>query len=164
MFILIILITILLAWKYGDWRNWQKYQSTMLLFSIGNFLYNFVYHDHFLWKFNPDSLNHHIMEIIYSFSVFPLTALIFLSNYPVRFIKQPLYIGKYILIYLGVELILYKMGMMEYDFGWNIWWSLAWNCVMFPILIIHYKKPLLGYVFCIFMIFGTNWLFPFKLD
>jgi len=79
MFIAIILVTVLLAWAYSDWRNWQQYQATMLLFSLGNLLYNFVYHDRFLWKMNPDITNHPTMEIILTATVFPLTVLLFLT-------------------------------------------------------------------------------------
>ena len=164
MFIVIILITILLTWKFADWRNWQKYQSTMLLFSLGNLLYNFVYHDHFLWKFNPDIFNHHIMEVIFTFTVFPLTALIFLSNIPKSFKKQLFHIAQYIFIYIVIEFFLFEIGRIKYNYGWNILWSLAWDCVMFSILLLHYKKPLLAYSFCALLIFLMNWIFPFKLN
>lgn len=164
MYIAIILITIFCTWKYGDWRNWAKYQSTMLFFSFGNMLYNFVYHDHSLWKFKPDIFNHHIIEIIFSFTVLPLTALIFLSAFPSDRKRQLLLIFKYILIYFAVEFLLFKFGRIEYNYGWNIWWSLAWDCLMFPTLVIHHKKPLLAYAGSVLVIFLMNWRFPFKLD
>jgi hypothetical protein len=164
MFILILVIALLITWRFGDWRNWQKYQSTMLLFSLGNLLYNFVYHNHFLWKLKPDLLNHHIWEIIYTFTVFPLTALVFLSNYPVGFKKQLLHIFKYIFIYIAVEFLLLITVRIEYRYNWNLLWSLGWNCITFPVLATHYKKPLLAYSICLVIFFSMNWIFPFMLE
>lgn len=157
-------LTIVLTWKYADWRNWQKYQSTMLLFALGNLLYNFVYHDHFLWRFRPEFLNHHIWEVINTVIVFPLTALLFLSNFPENSKDKLIRILKFILVYISVEFLLLKIGRIEYAFGWNLWCSLAWDCVMFPILAIHYKKPLLAYLMSIILFFTMSWIFPFKLD
>lgn len=164
MFVAIILITVLLTWKFADWRNWQKYQSTMLLFSLGNLLYIFIYHDHFLWMFKPDIFNHHIMEIIYTVTVFPLTTLMFISNFPYGNKKLIFYMAKYIFIYITVEYILFRMGYMVYNYGWNIWWSLGWNVMMFSILAIHYKKPLHAYSISVLVFLLMNRLFQFKLD
>lgn len=163
-FIAILLLSIILAWKYGDWGNWEKYHPTMLLFGSGNLLYNFVYHDKFLWQLTPDILNHHIWEIIFSFSVLPLTALIFLSNLPADKRKLPFYLGKYVFIYVAIEFLLLKTGMMKYDFGWNIWWSLAWDIMMFCVLAIHNTKPLIAYSICMSVIFAMNFIFPFNLS
>jgi hypothetical protein len=49
-------ITLLSVWKWGDWRNWEKYHSTMMYFALGNVLYNFLCANHFLWKLKPDFL------------------------------------------------------------------------------------------------------------
>ncbi|HEX9062127.1 MAG TPA: CBO0543 family protein [Clostridia bacterium] len=164
MFIIIILIVIFLAWKYSDWRNWQKYQPTMLLFSLGNMLYNFVYHDRYLWKMNPDVTCHHTMEVILTVTVFPLTALLFLSGFPADLKKKLIRISRYILIYIAAEYILLKLGRIEYHYGWNIWWSLGWDCMMFPVLAIHHRKPLLAFPLCTIVFFIMGRIFPYKLD
>jgi len=162
-YICILIINIILTWKFADWKNWKLYHSTMLFYPLGNLLYCFVYHDKFLWKFRPDILNHHIMEIIYSFSVYPLVVLLFLSCFPKGYKKQLIHIAKYIFIFILIEFILFKMGRFEYDYGWNIWWSLAWNGMAFPLMILHHKKPLIAYSISAVIIFLMNWIFPFKL-
>jgi hypothetical protein len=73
-------------------------------------------------------------------------------------------ISKFILIYFTLEVILLKFSRIEYDYGWNIWWSLGWDCIMFPILSIHHKKPLLAFLLSAIVFFLMNWLFPFNLD
>jgi hypothetical protein len=104
------------------------------------------------------------MEVVFTFTVFPLTALLFLTNFPKIRKYQILYIVKYVLIYITVEFFLFKVGRIEYHYGWNIWWSLAWNGMMFPVFAIHHKKPLHAYFIAILVIFLANRLFPFKLD
>ncbi|HEX3031753.1 MAG TPA: CBO0543 family protein [Bacillota bacterium] len=163
MFVAIIAITIVLALIYADWSNWRKYHATMLVFTTGNLFYNFVYHDHLLWRFRPQITNHHIMEIIYSFTVFPLTALMFLSNFPQGLLRQIRYVAMYVLIYFGAEFLLFKLHRIGYSYGWNIWWSLAWNVMMFPCFILHHKKPELAYIFVFALMFVMNWLFPYTL-
>ena len=163
MFIAIVVAVMILTWKFADWRNWQRYQATMLFFVGGNLFYYFVYHDHFLWAFVPDTFNHHIMEIIYSFTVYPLTVLMFLSGMPVILKKRIFHIASYIAVFASVELILHLIGRMVYDYGWNFGLSVAWNCMMFPLLAIHQKKPLIAYGICFVLIFVMNWLFPFYL-
>jgi hypothetical protein len=164
MFIAIITVVILLTWRYADWKNWKQHESTMLLFSFGNLVYNFVYHDHYLWKMKPDITNYSVMEIILTVTVFPLTALLLLSGFPSDLKSRLMRISKFILIYFTAEVILLKFNKIEYDYGWNIWWSLGWDCIMFPILAIHHKKPLLAFLLSAILFFLMNWLFPFNLD
>ena len=163
MFIVIPAVVILLSLKFADWRNWQRYQATMLFVVMGNLFYNFVYHDHFLWKFIPDTFNHHVMEIIYSFTVYPLTVLMFLSGMPAILKKKIFHIASYITVYASVELFLHLIGRMVYNYGWSFGMSVAWNCIMFPLMAIHHKKPLIAYGICFVLIFVMNWVFPYKL-
>ena len=74
-----------------------------------------------------------------------------------------MHIALYIIIYAAVEFFLFQMGYIVYDFGWSFYFSVAWNLVMFPIIAIHYKKPLIAYGLCVVLIFAMNWMFPFKM-
>jgi hypothetical protein len=164
MFIAIIVITALLAWKFADWKNWRKYHSSMLFSAIGFLLYCFVYHDHLLLKFNIASINYHIMALIYMFIVIPLIAFIFLSKYPKGIMKQLIYIFIFVLICTSVEFILFKMGKFEYQHGWNSIWSIALYSIIFSILAIHFKKPVYAFILFTLGTFLLNGIFPFKLD
>ncbi len=77
------IIVIIAVFIWGDWRNWQKYHTTMLYYAIGNLTYNFLTANYFLWRFNADFIpNHSLTEMLYTFIVFPGTILIFLKNFP----------------------------------------------------------------------------------
>lgn len=117
----------------------------MLLVMAGNLLYQFIYYSHLLWEIQPDITNHTVVEVFYSVFIFPLTALMFLSNYPVPFKNQILHILKYIAVYTFFEFVFSISGRITYHYGWNLFWSLGWNFVMFPIWALHHKRPLMAY-------------------
>jgi hypothetical protein len=138
---------IIAAWRWGDWKHWQRYQSTMLYFAAGNLLYNYFTSDFPLWHFNPDFLiNHKITEVIYTFIVFPATVLLFLSRYPQSLKHRIYHIAQWILIYSALEWIGQVLGKIEYHHNWNFWWSVAFNCITFPMLRLHYVKPLAAFM------------------
>lgn len=161
MHITIVIIIILITWKCGDWKDWQKYHTTMLVAIAGNLLYNLIYCDHILWKFKPDFFNSFLgVEMLYTFIVFPLTVLLFLTNYPISIKAQIFKIIKYIAIYVIVEYIYFKHGRIVYNYGWNLGWSVAWNFFMFPIWALHHKKPLVAYGVSILFVIVVLLLFP----
>lgn len=134
--------------KWGDYKNWQKYHSTMLYFVMGNLLYNFLTASYFLWRLDADFIsNHTLTELIYSFIVFPITALLFLSNYPEK--KKLYYMSKWVFIYVAVEYLFTLTKHIEYQYGWTLGWSAFFDVFMFPMLLLHYKKPLLAYAISI---------------
>ena len=156
-----IIFTILSAWKWGDWRNWQKYHTTMLYIAMGNLLYNFLYFDHRLWQYEPHFLvNHVIADTLTTFTILPLTCLIFLTNYPDTVNGQLFRIIKFITIYFLFEVVFDVYGEIVYNCGWNIWWSLAWLFMMFPMLALHHKRPLIAYGFSTIVLIVMMILFP----
>ncbi|MDF2986492.1 MAG: hypothetical protein K0R50_2002 [Eubacterium sp.] len=160
--IAVLLLIILSSWRWGDWKNWQKYHPTMLLAIIGNLLYNVVYCDHYLWRILPGILQSFILtEMLYTFIILPLTAMMFLSNYPDSLGKQVFHILKYIFVYSLIEYIYYLYGMIFYQFGWNFWWSVGWNFMMFSIWSLHYKKPIKAYIISLIIFTFIIILFPF---
>lgn len=164
MHLAIVILTIAITWRWADWKNWSKYHSTMIFVAMANLLYNFIYHDHFLWLLKPDFLfSHTVGEMFYTFIVFPFTALLLLSDFPDTLFKQLKRIAKYVLIYIVIEWIYLTYGRIEHNYGWSMWWSLAWDCIMFPLWVVHNKKPLLSYVLSFIVIILTLILFPVNL-
>lgn len=160
MHVAISLFTIFAVWKWGDWRQWEKYHTTMLFIALGNLIYNFLTAGWFLWRLEADFLtNHSLTEMLYTIIVFPGSVLIFLSNFPTTTIRKVLHILTWIAIYVSVEWVFLFTKHISYQYGWNFWWSVLFNLVMFPILAVHHKRPLLAYLLSIPVIVFVLWYF-----
>lgn len=164
MHIILNLIFLLAAVKWGDWRNWQKYYPTFLFFIGGDLFYNAVLHKHRLWSyqetiFAEDLLyGHLVINLIIMAIAYSSTLLIFLGNYPKSKLKQVLWILLWIFIYCLIEWVNNKyLHLIEYHNGWNTLLSILFNFVMFPVLRIHMNKPWLAWIISIlFFIFLYN--------
>lgn len=154
----IISITVVLGW--GDWRNWKKYHATLLFFSLGNLVYNFYTANYFLWRMDADIFsNQSFTEMIYTFIVFPATGILFLGNYPSVGKKQILHILQWISIYGIWEYVFTLTGHIDYQYGWTLGWSIAFLFVMFPLLKLHEKHPLMTYMLSGIVAFFVLWWF-----
>lgn len=148
------------AWKWGDWRNWRKYYPTILFFVLGDFLYLLLLSDSFpMWRYNPPDIDEDIgvTNKIVSLSIivikYPATVLIYLSKFPRDKIqKQILYILCWVLIYLINEAVDLKFHLIQYFNGWSLGWSVLFTTVMFILLRVHLKNPLIALGFSIVFI------------
>jgi hypothetical protein len=156
---------VIAVWRRGTWRNWKMYHSTMMYFALANLLYNFLSANHFLWKLEPDFMpNHSMTEMVYTFVTFPATALLFLSNYPQDNKKKIIHFFKWIAIYIGVEWFFTTNGRILYQHGWSLLWSLIFDFTLFPMLRLHYKRPLTAYGISVVMCIFWVWLFDVPVD
>jgi hypothetical protein len=162
MHIAFAIVTAFVAWQRGYLRDWTKYHHTMLyMFSMG-MLYEFLTRDYHLWLFNSDFLlNRPMITILYATITMPLSVLMFLSRCPTEIRKVVIYYCLWIIIYIGGEFILGIFGRISYFHGWNLWWSLLFDCIMFPMLRLHFKHPLAAYMLSIPII--MMYIFVFKV-
>lgn len=148
--IIIGLVTILSAWKWGDWKNWLQYLPTIQYFIIGDMLYNLFTWNYSLWSYPhpPNLLPNHITNNLYiMLTIYPSTMLIFLYRFPKNdFIKQILYILIWIGLWLVFELIMVFNGLCVYHHGWSYGWSIIFACIMVPMLVLHHKRPMWAYI------------------
>lgn len=156
-------LAVLFFW--GDWRNWKKYYPTILFFTLGDFLYMYLLSDHYpMWRYSPPAgdkeiglTNTHI-----SFSImlikYPATVLAYLANFPAAGLKKKLlYYFGWVGLYVLNEKIDGYFGLIDYFNGWSLWWSAFFNAVMFIILKVHYKKPILAWLLsAVFVVFLWN--------
>jgi hypothetical protein len=150
-----------IAWKWGDWRNWKLYYPTILFFIVGNFSYGLLTYNYPLWEFESLLLKTTGSTFLITIVAFPATILIFLPHYPKGKVKQILYILLWVLTYTLIEIVSHKLGFFSYHNGWNIWWSVLFNLIMFPLLRLHHKKPPLAWSVSIIM--GLTILIYFKV-
>ena len=139
------------AWRWGDWKNFNKYYPTILYFIICSLLYSILFEHHPLWRFDPVPplnnilFNNKIIALVNTFFIFSATGLIYLSNYP-NGNKQYLYIVLWVVIYAAIELIAkYENGISYYN-GWNLGWSIFFNFLIFSFLRLHYLRPMLTWI------------------
>jgi len=163
----IAFITVIAVWKWGDWRNWRRYHATMLYIALGNAMYNFICAGHLLWELYPDMAPDHLgTELVYTLVTFPGCALLFLSRYPDQAgaRRRIIHILMWIVIFGGVELIYSLTDRIRYAHGWNLAWSLLFDCVMFPMLLLHHRRPLAAYLLSVQIAAALIWHFDVPID
>jgi hypothetical protein len=159
------LVWLAILYKWGDWRNWKKYYSTILFFILGDFIYLYLLSERYpMWSYTPQGLdkesgltNSHISLSIMLIK-YPATVLVYLSKFPSQgTTRKLLYIGFWIALYVLNELLDLSVNLIKYDNGWNLWWSALFNAIMFTILRIHYLRPPLAWALsAVFIIFLWN--------
>lgn len=97
MFELVLAMWCLFAsWRWGDWKNIEKYYPTFLYVTVGSLMYEVIALSHFhLWKLKGTGIIGDTVAYFVSllFIMVPAT-LIYLSNYPDAALKQIFYIAK----------------------------------------------------------------------
>lgn len=165
MYIFINALYLLAGIIWGDWRNWKNYYSTILFFMLGDFLYNFLLYNKSMWIFHDLVLPNHTMITILAMTIsYSATVLIYLGMFPKGWKKRSLWFLLWSGLFLSLEYINSKLGFITYHNGWNIWWSVLFTGVIFIILPIHYKRPLLAWFFSIVIIISLLSIFNVKIS
>ncbi|WP_404456736.1 CBO0543 family protein [Virgibacillus necropolis] len=109
-----------------------------------NLFSSILMYNYSLWRFEESFVlpNHTLTEFLIVFFMFPPIILIFLSNYPKRWVVQIAYITFWVFMFSWTEYIAIRFGLTTYHNDWDFYWSLLFNCVMFPILRLHHSRPL----------------------
>lgn len=164
MHISIALVIVIMIWYRGLWRDWRQYHATMLFFGFMQLEYNLIVqqHNYFLWKLIPEIFSSRALLIsLYAFIVFPGSALLFLGGLPQNLKKQALHISKWVIAYVLVELVGSATNRIEYFHGWTLLSSFIFDIILFPGLILHYKRPIPAYIA---FILATVWgVWKFKI-
>lgn len=149
--LIIVLLFVFVAWRWGDWRNWHKYYPTIVFMIAVDLLHCILTYNHPLWLFHKTLPNHTLNSLLIMFTAFPATVLIYVSHYPRSPIMKILYVTFWVFIYSGIEMSSYYFGGITYQNGWNLGFSVLLNVILFVLLRVHFYRPLLawGIVFLI---------------
>jgi hypothetical protein len=150
---------------WGDWRNWQKYYPTILFFILGDFLYNFLLYNKSMWIFHDLILPNHTTITILAMTIsYTATVLIYLGRFPSSWKNRFLWFLLWSGIFLVAEYVNSKLGFITYHNGWNIWWSVLFTGIIFLILPIHHKRPLIAWLLSIVIIFMLLSIFDVRVS
>lgn len=135
----------------------------MVYLACFQLLYEFFSHEKFyLWRLEPDPVfNYTSVVMLHTFCIYPLTAFLYLTRFPEVEWKAAVHIAKWVLIYIGVEWVGYRLGYITYSHGWNCWWSLFFDVHMFLMLRFHHTKPVWSIPMTILSIFFYLILFGY---
>lgn len=159
--LLAVIVGIAVFFK-ADWRNWRVFHPTLFYISYCNLLYDIICKKHYLWKYHPDFLlNHIITDIVYSIWILPCTVLLYISNYPNQesFKKKLIYILKWIILSLAVELVFLKMGRLLLLNGYKFWMEPFFYFLMYTMVRLHHSRPIMTYGFSAIIIMFFIWVF-----
>ncbi|MGM0876239.1 MAG: CBO0543 family protein [Bacillota bacterium] len=165
MYILINGLYLIAGFIWGDWRNWKEYYPTILFFIVGDFLYNFLLYNKSMWVFHDLVLPNHTLITILAMTVsYSATVLIYLGRFPNGLKKRTLWFFIWSGIFLIIEYINNKLGFITYHNGWNMLWSIIFTGIIFLILPIHHKRPLLAWGLSIVFILSLLTIFDVKVS
>ena len=161
-FAIVAMLFILIAWKWGDWRNWRTYYPTIAFWIIGNYLADTLTYTKPLWLFDSPGLNNTLIDLFWKYAIYPSVLMVYLYRYPKSGTSAKLiHIGVWIVAFSILELFLSSFGYMWYYNGWNFWCSVAFNCLMFPLLRLHYINIPLAWLAAILI--GVSMIIFFRI-
>lgn len=163
MYLIFVTITwAIIGLKIISWKDSYKYYSTVLYYCVMNLLFDFLYYNHTLFAYKGASkyLNHTIISVTFCFVIMPIAVVIFLQRFPTQRGKRGLYMLSWASLFLILEYIFFRKGMFIYGNGWNLLHSFWFNIMMFTLLILHYKRPLLTLALSLLCIIVFIFLFP----
>jgi hypothetical protein len=165
MYILINILYLLVAYKWGDWKNWKLYYPTILFFIMGDLLYNFLLYEKSMWLFHDVILpNHSTITILAMVVSYSATVLIYIGKFPVGWMNRSLWFLLWVGIYMCAEYLNSKLGFITYHNGWNMWWSVLFTGIIFFILPIHHKRPLFAWLLSLIIIVSLLSIFDVKIS
>lgn len=165
MYLFINALYLIAGYLWGDWRNWKKYYPTILFFMVGDFLYNFLLYEKSMWVFHDLILPNHTMITLLAMTIsYAATVLIYLGRFPLGWKKQTLWFLIWSGIFMFAEYVNSKLGFITYHNGWNIWWSALFTGIIFMILPIHHKRPLLAWGLSIVIIVSLLSIFNVQIS
>lgn len=157
------IISIIACLKWGDWRHWQLYYPTVLYILIGDLVTDYLLYGKGLWAFCNATEKYPALDMTVMLLIYPSTVILFLSHYPKPPGRQALYILMWAGMYITVEALANALGGFLYHNGWNLWYSLIFDLSMFPLLILHHRKPLFVWPISAVLCFALLWWFRVPL-
>lgn len=160
----ILVISILAAWKYGDWQRWREYLPTIYYFIFNNILYEYLSSNvKYLWRLENPILSEQFNTLVYSFIIYPALITLYIGNFPEHKREQFIHFIKWFSIFAIAEWIGLQYGNISYMNGWSFTWSLFFIFIMLFMLRVHHLKAGLAIILTPLWIIFFCIIFELKL-
>jgi hypothetical protein len=134
----------------------------MLFLITGDLIYLFVSSAKPLWQYTAKLFSGSLTTLIIALIIYPCTVLLFIPTFnKLRSWWKSVYIVIWVSIFFGLELLGCKYDYMQHFNGWNLGYSFIFDCLIFPLLIIHQKRAPVAWLLA--GIIGVGITFFFKL-
>ena len=146
---------LLLVWLFQEnnksktWKQLPNYYPNILYVAMFNCLYYFLVGNKVLWELRGTILNRKTLKFTHICMINPLLILLYLSNLPNTFVKQFIYVVRWITISTMVEWLFYKERKILFHRGWTIGWSMLVYIKMYIFCLLLNKKPFLTLILSI---------------
>lgn len=105
-----------------------------------------------------------VNNILYTLIFAPSTLALFITYLPKFFVHHVLYILNWAILYTISEGIILYLGYVEYDQRWNLMYSFYFNIMLFSLVTIHLRRPLLTWAITFILALIFIKIFPVNLS
>ncbi|RSD25504.1 CBO0543 family protein [Mesobacillus subterraneus] len=156
---------IILSIKRGKWHKWKELLPTFYYWALFSCFYEYIalMGNKHLWQFDKSFISLFVTESMYTFFFYPSMIILFLGNYPSDTTKKIWHYIRWISISLVIEALARKLGAIKFDHGWSMIWEVFFYSTMYPMLRLHYKKPLAALILSLFFVIFYLMVFDYQL-
>ena len=162
---LIIAGGVALSVGIGKWERWKEYLPTFYYWALFSCFYEYISYigNKHLWEFDRNFISLFVTETLYTFIFYPSMIILFLGNYPKGKNKILLHYIKWISLSVIIESLALKLGAIKFAHGWSMGWEVFFYSTMYPMLRLHYRKPLLALIISVFFVLFYLLIFDYHL-
>jgi len=162
LFFIFAVVNAMICWKTGKWRKWKDYYPTILFLFLADLVSDITQCQKNLWAFNELTIKYPFLDLALMALLYSTTCILFLSSSNGSLKMQALNIALWAALYSGIEYVGYLIGDFKYYNGWNIYYSILMNLVLFSLANLHHKKRLL-LTWSLSLVFGGIFVWLFKI-
>lgn len=144
-FLLSGIIMTVICFINGTWRSWKKYYSTSLFLIMGNFIYELITIRKPLWHMGYLVGEYFLLELLMMVLLYSSTVILYLTYFPTKRTKSVIYVLLWAALYVVLELASLKWCGFAYYNGWSIFYTIAFDIIMFTLIWLHYKNQILAW-------------------
>jgi hypothetical protein len=162
---LVIIGGVALSVGVGKWERWKEFLPTFYYWALFSCFYEYISYisNKHLWEFDKNFISLFVTEPLYTFIFYPSMIILFLGNYPQGRTRTILHYIKWISFSVLIEIIAFNIGSIKFSHGWSMGWEVFFYSTMYPMLRLHYKKPLVALILSVFFVLFYLMVFDYQL-